>query len=158
MVSGFWHGANWTFIAWGTIHAFYFIPLLLLKKNRKNQNTVAENTLLPSLKEMGNMGLTFLLVVFAWIFFRSNTISEAFDYFSLMLNTTLFSTPEIRPYFLFVLLLLFLIIEWLSRRLKYGLAIIKNGNGLVRLFGYVCVSILILVFSGEKQEFIYFQF
>jgi D-alanyl-lipoteichoic acid acyltransferase DltB (MBOAT superfamily) len=69
IVSGFWHGANWTFIVWGALNAIYFLPLLLTKKNRQNMEVVAENSFLPSLKEFGQMTVTFALTIIAWVFF-----------------------------------------------------------------------------------------
>lgn len=68
LVSGLWHGANWTFICWGTFHALLFLPLLLMKKNRKYRDTVAENRILPSFKEIGQITITFLLVMMAGSF------------------------------------------------------------------------------------------
>ena len=80
LVSGFWHGANWTFIAWGAYHAFLFLPLILLGKNRKYTNTVAENKLLPSPREMFQMLTTFMLAVIGWIIFRAESITQAWEY------------------------------------------------------------------------------
>ena len=78
LVSGFWHGANWTFIIWGALNAIYFLPLLLTNNNRKNLGVVAEGKLLPSLRELFAMLTTFRLTVFAWIFFRAENLSHAF--------------------------------------------------------------------------------
>jgi D-alanyl-lipoteichoic acid acyltransferase DltB (MBOAT superfamily) len=78
LVSGFWHGANWTFIAWGAIHAILFLPLILLNKNRKYTDTVAAGKFLPSVKEVFQMGMTFLLVLVGWVFFRAENIGQAF--------------------------------------------------------------------------------
>ena len=97
LVSGFWHGANWTFLAWGLINALYFLPLLLTKRNRKNLDVAGGNKFFPSLKEVFQILTTFFITVVAWIFFRAESISHAFDYiaemFSGLLNIeTLFST------------------------------------------------------------------
>ena len=75
LVSGFWHGANWTFIIWGFLNALYFLPLLLVKRNRRNLDIVAENRVLPTIKELLSMLTTFFLTVFAWIFFRAESVS-----------------------------------------------------------------------------------
>jgi len=83
LLSGFWHGANWTFIFWGLLHALLFIPLLLSNKNRSSLQE-SEYTLKSYLK----IALTFTLVSFAWIFFRSETISDAFQYISKMFDYT----------------------------------------------------------------------
>ncbi len=84
LVSGFWHGANWTFIAWGAFHAILFLPLILLNQNRKYTNTVAESRLLPNIKEIFQMGLTFLLVVLGWVFFRAENLHDACVYLGMM--------------------------------------------------------------------------
>ncbi len=71
LVSGFWHGANWTFIVWGGIHALLFIPLFLRGTNRKNtSDVVAEGRWLPSPRELLQMGWTFTAVTIAWVFFQ----------------------------------------------------------------------------------------
>ena len=80
IVSGFWHGANWTFIFWGALNAVYFLPLLLLNKNRKNTNNIAENRLFINLRELYQVAVTFILTIFAWIFFRASSITHAFSY------------------------------------------------------------------------------
>ena len=90
LLSGFWHGANWTFIAWGAYHAVLFLPLILLGINRKYTNQVASYIdaegnerlkWLPSLKEAIQMLFTFALVVIGWIIFRSETILKAWEFF-----------------------------------------------------------------------------
>ena len=70
-VSGLWHGANWTFVAWGALNALYFIPLLVTGKHKQHLGTVAEGRLLPSLKEGCSMLMTFSLPVLAWVCFQS---------------------------------------------------------------------------------------
>ena len=72
LVSGFWHGANWTFIVWGGLNALFFIPLLLTNKNRNNLDEVASNSILPNVKELFQILLTFGLTTFTWIFFRAS--------------------------------------------------------------------------------------
>lgn len=80
LLSGFWHGANWTFIAWGAYHALLFLPLILLGKNRKYTNQVAEGRLLPTWREAVQMLVTFGLVVFGWIIFRATGMPSLFHY------------------------------------------------------------------------------
>lgn len=94
IVSGFWHGANWTFIVWGALNAVYFLPLLLTNNNRNNLATVAQGKALPSLKEISFMLLTFGLTVFAWIFFRAVNIEHAISYISEIVSPSLFSKPN----------------------------------------------------------------
>jgi alginate O-acetyltransferase complex protein AlgI len=82
IVSGFWHGTNWTFIVWGALNAIYFLQLLLLKKNTANTDTVAQGKYLPTIKEVINMGTTLGLPVLAWVFFRAENMGYAWRYLS----------------------------------------------------------------------------
>ena len=95
LVSGFWHGANWTFIIWGLLNAIYFLPLLLAKKNRKNLDIIAENRNFPTIKELLSMLSTFSLTVFAWIFFRAESVSQAFSYINRIFTKELLKLPVI---------------------------------------------------------------
>ncbi|MFD2916256.1 MBOAT family O-acyltransferase [Psychroserpens luteus] len=159
LVSGFWHGANWTFIVWGGLNALYFLPLLIFKRNRVNTNIVAEESKLPSFKEFCGMLITFFLTVIAWIFFRSNSISDAIDYIYKLFDITIFSLPEIRPTFLFLLLFIFILIEWVGRRNLFALEKIwLKYPRPVRLFIYYLIVVTIFLYGGKEQEFIYFQF
>ena len=81
LVSGFWHGANWTFIFWGAFHALAFIPVFLLGRNAIfKDSVVGENTFFPSLVEIGQVLITFAIVTFSRIFFRSESITDAFAF------------------------------------------------------------------------------
>src|SRR5690606_31308818 len=94
IVSGFWHGANWTFIVWWALCAIYFIPLLLSNSNRTYLETVAQGKIFPSLKEFFLMLMTFAMTVFAWIFFRANDIGHAVSYIGEILSPSLFTVPQ----------------------------------------------------------------
>ncbi len=94
IVSGFWHGANWTFIVWGALNALYFLPLLLSKQNRRNMDTVAQGKIFPSMKEFFLMGLTFCLTALSWIFFRANDIDHAVSYINSIFSPSLFTIPR----------------------------------------------------------------
>tara|TARA_R110002020_G_scaffold150825_2_gene327677 strand:- start:585 stop:2033 length:1449 start_codon:yes stop_codon:yes gene_type:complete len=163
IISGFWHGANWTFIAWGALNAIYFLPLLLTKNNRNNLSIVAEGRYFPSLKELSKMVLTFGLTVFAWIFFRAENLNHSFSYISEIFSPTLFTVPKfpgIGPAFrLFLLVLAFLSIEWLGRENQF--AIEKLGlkwKRPTRRIMYFSIIILLFWLGQNKQQFIYFQF
>ncbi|MCB0445528.1 MAG: MBOAT family protein, partial [Gelidibacter sp.] len=80
MVSGLWHGANWTFIAWAILHFLYYIPTLFFKKNKRYLNQTSKNPMLANVKAKFNMLTTFVIVTFAWIFFRAASIKDAFAY------------------------------------------------------------------------------
>lgn len=148
IVSGFWHGANWTFIVWGTLNAIYFLPLLLTNSNRNNLETVAQGKLFPSIKELSYILITFCLTVFAWIFFRAENIGHAFSYIS-----------EILPIKIALLIILFVLIEWFGRKGQFALQ--HLGLKWKRPFRYVIYYSIILAifwFGGKEQQFIYFQF
>jgi len=126
IVSGFWHGANWTFIVWGALNALYFLPLLLLKKNRLNTNAVAQGSMLPNAKEFLQIGVTFGLTVLAWIFFRAESMNHALAYLSEIFSSSLLSVPKpdlSSLYILQVILMiaLFMSIEWIGRESQYAL-------------------------------------
>lgn len=159
LVSGFWHGANWTFIAWGFLNALYFIPLLLLKVNRRNTNVVAENSMLPNFKEVISMSITFIITCFAWIFFRAESIEHAFLYIDKLISSSFFSIPEIRPTFLLILVIIFALIEWSGRRQLYAIEKLwLKWPKAARWTIYYIIAMVIFLYSRGEEDFIYFQF
>lgn len=159
IVSGFWHGANWTFIVWGALNAIYFLPLLLTNNNRNNLETVAQGKLLPSIKELSFMILTFGLTVFAWIFFRAENIGHALSYISEIFSSSLFTIPEVIPKILILLIMFFVFIEWLGREEQYAISNLGlKWKRPIRYAMYYAIIIAIFLFGGKEQQFIYFQF
>ena len=163
IISGFWHGANWTFIAWGLLHAVYFLPLLISNKNRNHIEIVAKGKYLPSFKEFFAMAFTFSLTVFAWIFFRADSISHAFQYISDMFSSSAFSIPNLNKKGTAVVTLLlvgfFMITEWLGREEQFAIANLESKfKKPVRWAIYYSLLLMLLYFAGKQQEFIYFQF
>ncbi|MEQ3663983.1 MULTISPECIES: MBOAT family O-acyltransferase [unclassified Olleya] len=160
LVSGFWHGANWTFIIWGFLNALYFLPLLLVKRNRTNLDVVAQDSKLPNIKELVQMGLTFGLTVIAWVFFRAESVTHAFTYLKGLFSTSLLTAPTIRPTNLLVLILFFIGIEWIGRRQQYAIEVLLlKQSRVIRWAFYMIIIAIIFVFSSDnQQEFIYFQF
>ncbi len=159
LVSGFWHGANWKYIAWGGLHALYFLPLLLLNKNRTNLNIAAAGKIFPTAKELAGIIITFTLTVLAWIFFRADNIAHAGNIFSGIFSANLLMLPEVLPRKILLLLVFFLAIEWLGREHLY--AIEKTGSRWprwVRWAFYYVLLLLIFLEGGREQPFIYFQF
>jgi alginate O-acetyltransferase complex protein AlgI len=163
IVSGFWHGANWTFIAWGALNAIYFLPLLLTNNNRNNLEIIAEGKLFPDLKEFLLMLLTFSLTVFAWIFFRANNIGHAISIISEILSSSLFLMPKFdgmrSALTTIILVAIFVLVEWKGREGRY--AIHNLGIKWKRPIRYVLYYIIIITifwFSSNEQQFIYFQF
>ena len=166
LVSGFWHGANWTFIAWGFLNALYFLPLLLLNKNRVHTDTVAEGKIVASFKEIFQILTTFFITVIAWVFFRADNISMAFDYTRRIFSESIISIPVIpqganmsRYIVTIVLFILFISIEWFQRTKQHGLELegVEISKG-IRWGIYFIIILLILSIPGNQQEFIYFQF
>jgi alginate O-acetylation protein len=164
LVSGFWHGANWTFIIWGFLNALYFLPLLLVKRNRRNLDIVAENRVLPTIKELLSMLTTFFLTVFAWIFFRAESVSQAFSYINRIFTKELLKLPIIigsgkKELLVILLTMIFVIIEWIGRRNEYAIEkLFISNKRWIRWGFYYIILLVIFLMAGKEQEFIYFQF
>jgi alginate O-acetyltransferase complex protein AlgI len=163
VISGFWHGANWTFIAWGALNAIYFLPLLLLNKNRTYTDNIAKGKYFPTLKELFKMFVTFCLVVFAWIFFRAENIEHALNIIVKILSSQVFKTP----YFVngslaiptVILIVVFMLIEWIGREEQFAIQRIGiKWCKPIRYLFYYSIVMAIFWFGGKEQEFIYFQF
>ena len=159
IVSGFWHGANWTFLVWGALNALYFLPLMLLNKNRNNVNTVAEGKYIPGFRDIINLGITFFITVIAWVFFRADNLTHAFLFLNGIFSKSLFSFPDIFPVTTVVLIVIFVIVEWLQREKDHALALENvNLNMYVKFGFYYAIIVIIFLFGGQQQDFIYFQF
>ncbi len=159
LVSGFWHGANWTFVVWGFINACYFLPLMLLKQNRKNTDIVAAGKLLPNVKELFQIGTTYFLTILAWIFFRAETINQAINYLRNVFSMSLFSMPENGSIKVILLVTVFFLIEWIQRDKQHILQFDKlTCPKIIRWGIYYGIIFLIIGFGGNQEEFIYFQF
>jgi alginate O-acetyltransferase complex protein AlgI len=157
IVCGFWHGANWTFIVWGLINALYFLPLLLLGKNRKNTDTAAQGKILPGIKELIQIVTTFALATLAWIFFRADSIGQAFSYIKHVFSKSLISAPKGSDVITFLLIML--LVEWLQRNKEHGLDFSnRNIPSFVRMIIYYALIGIIMLFGGNQEKFIYFQF
>lgn len=158
LVSGFWHGANWTFIIWGFLNALYIMPSIILNTNRVNLTIAASGKYLPSFKELISIVFTFSLTVFAWIFFRAENIGHAFSYISGIFSSSFFTIPTVLPKSLFYILMIFLVVEWIGREHQYAIANLKYP-AIVRWLFYYSIILTVFYFSGGPvQEFIYFQF
>lgn len=164
-VSGFWHGANWTFIVWGLLNALFIMPSIIMKTNRNNLEIVAHGKFLPTLKEGAQMATTFALTVFAWIFFRAENMGHAVSYISKIFSPSLISLPKFEGMdnilTTTILIGLFLLVEWQGRENEYALENIKKVNFKpFRWFGYIIILLTIYFYGnfGETVEFIYFQF
>lgn len=162
VVSGFWHGASWTFIAWGALNAVYFLPLLLADKNRKYLDIVAKDKVLPTLRELVSMGGTFFLTVIAWVFFRAESLSHALSYLAGMFSVSTLTIPvfpnETGALITVVFVLILLLFEWIGREEDFAIARIDHWPKTYRYLLYHAIVIVIILYGGTQQEFIYFQF
>jgi alginate O-acetyltransferase complex protein AlgI len=163
LVSGFWHGANWTFIIWGLLNALYIMPSIIFNTHRNNLDIVAKGNQLPSLRDFLAIALTFTLTVFAWIFFRAGSVTQAFAILSKIFSSSLFMIPHfpgIRNTAPIILMtLIFFLIEWFGREQQYAIANLGlKWNRPLRYSLYYTILITIFWFGGHEQQFIYFQF
>jgi alginate O-acetyltransferase complex protein AlgI len=154
LVSGFWHGANWTFIFWGLINAILFLPLMLSKGNRKHLDHA-------TLKDTHKIIWTFTLTTLAWIFFRADSLSEAMDYLQQIIRVHGGLSLTVKPSLLLFITLL-IIGDWLGRKNDFALSFLTQGvlskTAPARIAIYMTLAYLILLYSGGQQTFIYFQF
>lgn len=161
LVSGLWHGANWTFLAWGGYHALLFVPLILLGRNRKYKGVVAEDSRFPTFREMRAMAVTFFLVVVGWVLFRAQTITDAWQYIEGMFRASLLKKPvgmvEHDMWVSLAMIVVMLAVEWIQRRKEHGLAIEKIRQPWIRWAIYYAI-IFGLGFGRGVETFIYFQF
>ena len=161
IVSGFWHGANWTFIVWGALNALFFLPLLLRNKNRIYLNSTAQGRILPTIKEVISISITFGLTTIAWIFFRADDIHHAVSIIAELFSSSFFKIPAITgTKSIKALLLLFILLEWIGRHDNY--AIESIGKMWTRTFRYTfyytLIGIIAYYGSFYENQFIYFQF
>lgn len=162
LVSGLWHGANWTFVVWGALNAIYFLPLLLTDRNRTNLDTVAQGRTLPSMRELLAMGGTFGLTLIAWVFFRADNVRHATGYLARMFSNpaSYFDHARYAPHLLLLTgIAVLLVAEWRAREQRHAL----EAFGLrwarpVRWSFYGALAVTVLLFSGGEETFIYFQF
>ncbi|GAK96462.1 probable poly(beta-D-mannuronate) O-acetylase [Nonlabens tegetincola] len=160
IVSGFWHGANWTFVIWGTFNAILFLPLLLSNRNRSNLDTVASGRFIPHIKEVFQIFITFLLTMVAWIFFRADNLSHAVSYISKIFSSSIIVLPEIRPFNMFLYLLFFILFEWIGREREHVLnhRFFNSYNWFKYPLYFILMALILIHSNGTPEEFIYFQF
>ena len=153
IISGFWHGANWTFIIWGLIHSLFYIPLFLFGNNKRyTTNIVAYDKLFPSIIEVFQMGITFLSVMIAWVFFRSETVLDSINYLKYMISNEGANSSDFFYFGIFYVLVI-LILDWLYKTIEYS-NIINN-----RFVLYLIIFLLLIMTNFSREiNFIYFQF
>lgn len=159
LVSGFWHGANWTFIIWGLINALFFLPLILTERNRVHTDVVAQGRMVPSAKEILQITVTFGITLFAWIFFRAANVADAFHIITNIFSSTLISFPAFKSYTLLFLIGAFFIIEWLGRQQEFAIASFLDKKPTWVRWGFFYILVVcIFYYQANQKQFIYFQF
>lgn len=163
ILSGLWHGANWTFVLWGFLNAMFFLPLLLTGKNRKNLIIAAPDKHLPSLKEFMQMLFTFILILLSWVVFRAESLTHAISYLAKIFSSSILTVPVFpgRKHAIIVLMLIFcfIAVEWRGRKKEFAIEKPFSNSTAVRwLEAYVWCLIIIAFGSFEANAFIYFQF
>lgn len=161
LLSGLWHGADWTFVAWGAYHGLLFLPLILSGKNRRNLEVVACDKILPSFREFLSIIGTFILVTIGWIIFRAENIADAFLYIKRCVSfapggDSVSDQTSIIAYT--ILLIVMSVLDWTQRRRSYGLEIVRGRPMVVRWSLYIAICFFIIIFVGEQEQFLYFQF
>ncbi len=167
ILSGFWHGANWTFIFWGALNALYFIPSFLMKNNRKYVDNDLQSSFLSQLKAFVDILITFGLVTFAWIFFRSNSLTNAIAYIKGIFRYEDFfkihsaKTYELSLKPLLLYLMIFLVIEWYYKNENVVFTKLHNTKLSIAakyIFYFLAVISILLSIKNQSTSFIYFQF
>lgn len=159
IVAGLWHGANWTYVFWGFLHAVYFLPLILFNLNQYHSDIASKGRIVPTAKDAVNILITFLLFAGSMIFFRLSTINQGFLVIRKIFSSSLLTFPEGFSGGLMLLIIIMIGVEWLQREKEHAL----DFSGLkipfvVRYIIYYALVLLILLYAGKTQEFIYFQF
>ena len=165
LVSGIWHGANWTFVCWGIYHALLIIVFFLLGVRRQPM-VVAANSVLPSVKECAQMAATFFLVVIGWIIFRAENMSSAYNYIARMFTTSWTDLSAQSFIDLAVLknaligCVIMLFVEWIQRKKAHGLDLQQPAVGRFQQIALCYALIFLILLLGEfgENQFIYFQF
>lgn len=163
LLSGLWHGANWTFLIWGLYHALLFLPLLLLGRSKTKVETDKEGKVVVGEKAINvlRMLFTFILVTMGWVIFRAESLGQFFGYMTNMVSGV---TGETRgfPFRISSLIMIMLIIEWLGRYLEHPIELFNRGFlgkwRVVRWGMYIALSLLIIFCTKSQETFIYFQF
>lgn len=162
-LSGLWHGANWNYVVWGLYNAVLFVPLIVFNSGRY-RDTVASGRMLPSLKEVGLILMTFVMTVLGMIIFRAPSMAELGVYLSTMFSSSLFQVGfgyEIKVALVYSAVML--IVEWIYREKRFALDFGDSPTGIVRHRWvrwtiYVVLFVFTVLMSGLHSNFIYFQF
>lgn len=161
LISGLWHGANWTYIIWGGINGFYLVFAIMTKKYRGKFNTLTGIKKFPRLHLFFQILITFLLITFSRIFFRSQTVEDAFTVIKKILTFkgSIFNDGTAILLYSFFAILFLLAVEFKKEFYKGSFTLSHHTNFWVRNSYYSLLVILIILFGVfDGGQFIYFQF
>lgn len=162
LLSGLWHGADWSFVAWGAYHGLLLVLLILLNRNTKYEHVVAYDKTIPTLKELGQMLLVFALATFGWMMFRADNMTQFIDYTARMFSTDLFSAPYLinRAYYtpLCTGILVVFLVEWLQRNKSHGLDVAHLHPAIRITIIVLLVEAIAFFIPDTPAQYIYFQF
>lgn len=168
-ISGLWHGANLTFVIWGTLHGLYYLPSIIFK-TKKHKKIVAYKRLFPSITEVLQIIATFIVVIVTWVFFRSKTVTGAFHYIFLLADISNFGNIYKEVYlmtrnldYIHVFVIVFtlpgmIVIEWFQRKKTHSFDIKYLSKYHRWLLYFIITMSIILLGNFNNTEFIYFQF
>lgn len=157
LLSGLWHGANWTFVLWGLYHSLLFVPLMLLGKAKRCSNEIATGRFFPSFKDAFSILMTFCLVVIGWIIFRADDVTQFLDYMRCLVSHSQIVDFTGIPKYTLLYIFILLVVEWINRNKQYGLQFHLPSRWM-RWSVYLLLAMAILTQAGNQAEFIYFQF
>ena len=158
LLSGLWHGADWSFVAWGAYHGLLLVLLIVLNRNTKYERVVAYDRWYPSLKEFGQIILVFAFATFGWMMFRADNMTQFVDYTARMCSADVLSVPMFAGYSALALNIgLLFVVEWFMRKKKHGLDV-ANLPSYLRYAIYFGMAFIFFAFGGNTVNFIYFQF
>lgn len=160
LVSGLWHGANWTFVLWGLFHATLFLPLLLMKKNRRYLGPIADGRMLPDWHECLAVLRTFLLFALGCLIFRAQSATECVVWLKSVVNPLSWHIIQDVPREIWTALgsILFVhLLEWINRKNDFGFASQPRPT-ILRWLLYLVILALIVFYTPGGSTFIYFQF
>lgn len=159
LLSGLWHGADWSFVAWGGYHGLLVVLLILLGWNTKYDKVVAADRWLPSVKELLQMVCVFALATFGWILFRAETMGQFLEFMQQMCTHSLLSKPDIGGMSGTLLMIVLMFgVEWVMRGKKHGLDLTGVKSGVMRWMIYMAMLFVIFAFGGHAENFIYMYF
>jgi D-alanyl-lipoteichoic acid acyltransferase DltB (MBOAT superfamily) len=161
LVSGLWHGANWTFIIWGILNGFYLVFAIITYNFRERIGAWVGLDKLPKLNHLLQIIITFTLTCFAWIFFRANNVTDAFKIIKkifMVRGPIFFENPSTIIYSFAAIFLIFFV-ELKKEYYKGSFSFFNNKSVVVRQLSYAFLIIIILLFGVlDGGQFIYFQF